>query len=87
MENSTVGIEYLLAQVDMGSTLQCWAVGHLVEPNFEELFDLESMIVDTDELEMFVVEPSTDERRETVGVVVEVFQLTLNSWLDTYKDT
>jgi hypothetical protein len=58
-----------------------------MELNFEELIDLKSMIVDTDELEMFVVKPSTDERIEIVGVVVGVFQLTLNSWLDTHKDT
>jgi len=42
------------------------------------------MIVGTDELEMSVVAPSTDEHTEEV-VVVGMCQLTLNSWLDKHK--
>jgi len=42
------------------------------------------MIVGIDELEMSAVVPSTDVHREEV-VVVGMYQLTLNSWLDKHK--
>jgi len=42
------------------------------------------MIVGTDELVMSVVAPSTDGHKVEV-VVVEMYQLTLNSWFDKHK--